>query len=227
MSRSSRWLAVAGLTAAALAGYLVSQAVLPGPHPRMPAAQAGRHSAVTVTGPMLVRPSSTPAASTNSEGVGSRSANGAVSAAADYLQLLDGTAPPAARSAGLRAVTVAPLTSQALRAASATVALTDRLSARGPAVIDGWRLGWRVLSYTPHRAQVAIWTMGIAASPALVLSPDWSTTTCTVKWSEDSWRVATAQTSAGPTPPAAGAGRSVIAGFARSASRFEEFGDAS
>jgi hypothetical protein len=221
MSHSSRGLAAVGLTLIAAAGYLVSRLVLQVPHQSSPARAAGRRRAPTDRGTTYSAETASSVAEVR------RPSAGAVAAAANYLQLIDGSGPEADRMAGLRAVTTAPFTARALAAVPVVARLRARVSAAGPAVIEGWSLGWRVSSSTSTHAQVQIWTMGIVVGPAAFVAPDWSTTTCTLVWSDGAWRVAAALTAAGPTPPGPDSSRSQATAFARAASRFEAFGDAS
>jgi hypothetical protein len=154
------------------------------------------------------------------------SAMGAVDAAVAYLALVDDPTPRASASADLRAMTLPPLTMSAERAVAATKVLAGRLGAGGAGFVRGWSLGWRVLFFAPGRARAAIWTMGTVASPAEVIAPDWSTTTCVLRWTAGGWKVASAQTRPGPTPPSPGSGRAAVAAFVRSASSFQAFSHA-
>lgn len=149
-----------------------------------------------------------------------------MAAAASYLRLLDQASVAAGTLARLRALTLAPLTAQALRAEAASAALARRISFTGRAFLGGWRLGWQVASYTPATARVAVWTMGMVESAREVVAPDWSTTVCTLRWSAGAWKVSSARASAGPTPPSDGTEPAAVTAFARSASVFHRFDDA-
>lgn len=160
----------------------------------------------------------------------SRSSNdsplGAANAAALYLQVLDSASRSAATLRQVRALTVPPLTAQALRAEAVTAALKAKLSQPGPAFIRGWRLGWRLVAFDPRAARIAVWAMGMVQSPREVLAPSYSTTLCTLRWDDGGWRVSAAVTKPGPTPPSDGSDHSAVASFVRAANRFQTFVDA-
>jgi hypothetical protein len=224
MSSRFRLLTVAALIAVATAGYLVSQVLLPSPHPgpSVRVRVAGQHLAAidgTTTDSVVAAPSSADE--------GGRSLGGPVEAAASYLDLLDGSDPAPGRIAALRAVTVAPLTARVTRAVPVIAELRARMSRGGPGLMEGWLLGWRVTSLTSDRARVEIWTTGVVAGPTVGVTSEWSTTTCSLVSSNGAWRVSDARTAAGPTPPSPGAGVAQATAFVRAASRFTVFGDAS
>ncbi len=98
--------------------------------------------------------------------------------------------------------------------------------ASGATFTQGWRLGYRVDAYSPSRARVQIWTMGVMAGAAGVLAPAYSTTTCALRWSDDAWKVAAAQTTPGPTPPPDDSDPGAVTAFASAAARFRPFQDA-
>jgi hypothetical protein len=154
------------------------------------------------------------------------SPRGAASAAALYLQVLDNASRSAATSRQLRALTLPPLTGTALQVEAASAALKAKLSQPGPAFIRGWRLGWRALSFEPHAARIAVWAMGMVQSPHAVLTPNYSTTVCTLHWTDGRWRVSAAATKPGPAPPTDGSDHSAVASFVREANRFRPFADA-
>ena len=149
-----------------------------------------------------------------------------MAAAASYLRLLDQASIAPGTLARLRALTLAPLTAQALAAEAASAALARRISFTGRAFIGGWRLGWQVASYTPTTARVAVWTMGMVERAGEVVAPDWSTTACTLRWSAGGWKVSAAQTGSGPTPPSDGTDPAAVTAFVHSASVFHPFTDA-
>ena len=193
------------LVLAAAAGYAVVQAALGTSRPAPSAKGAA----------------TTPASSS----VGARadrSPSGAVAAASNYLQLLDRASPAA--SASLRAATLPPLTGPALQAEAAASELKRKLTSG--AFVRGWRLGWRVDSYTPSSATVAIWTVGVVAGATEVVAPDWSMTVCTLRWSGARWRVSAAHNVPGPTPPSAGADPAAVSTFARAALAFHPYENA-
>jgi hypothetical protein len=154
--------------------------------------------------------------------VAAPSTTGAVAAATRFLQLLDDSTTGA--DPALRALTLPPLTAQALRGEATATAFKRRL---GPGVfIHGWRLGWAVDSSPPGTATVAIWTVGVVAGTRVISPPVWSTTTCRMRVVDGEWRVAAANTVPGPTPPASRTDWAAAALFAPAADRFHVFGDA-
>ena len=155
-----------------------------------------------------------------------RSEAGAVRSAVDYLELLDQAPSLSGVVSQLRAMTRPPLTEKVLRAEAVALTLTDALGAGGAGFTRGWRLGWRVTTYTQTTAQIAVWSMGIVESPAEIVAPDWSTTVCVLRWSPSGWKVAASHSSPGPAPPSPGASQAAVASFVRSADGFHAFADA-
>jgi hypothetical protein len=158
--------------------------------------------------------------------VSQRSASGAVAAASSYLALVDDIPPTSLAPERLRFLTTPPVTTEALHAQAAAAALAHQLGSQRPAFIRGWRLGWRIDSYRSDEARIALWTVGMVYSAREVLAPYWSTTVCAVAWFGDRWRISAAQTTAGPTPPMDGSDPVAVAAFARAASNFHSFGNA-
>jgi hypothetical protein len=146
----------------------------------------------------------------------------AVSAAVDYLHLLSNPSPSASMT--LRRLTLPPLTRQALRAEGAAADAKRRLPPG--AFARGWDLGWRI-DVTSHRTTtVAIWTVGMVAGSTGAVPPDWSTTVCELQLAGGRWRVSSARTTTGPTPPGVAVSPSAAQQFARTASSFHPFTDA-
>jgi hypothetical protein len=154
------------------------------------------------------------------------SPQGAASAAALYLQVLDDASSSRAISRQLRALSLPPLTAKAVRVEAASAALKAKLSDQGPSFVQGWRLGWRVFSFNPRVARIAVWAMGMVQGPREVLAPDYSTTLCTLRWTGGRWRVFAAATNPGPVPPIDGSNHSAVALFVREANRFRPLTDA-
>jgi hypothetical protein len=213
---SRRPLIAATVVVAAVVGYALAQLAFGATHGAPATTQPGARSAHR----QLPRP---PQAS-RPQSPYSRLA--AVAAAARYLHALDPAPPSTARQVRLRELTAAPFTAEALRAQASAASLAQQLSRRGPTFMRGWLLGYRLVSYTRARARVAIWTVGLVASPAEVVAPQWSTTVCTLVWADGSWRVSDAQVTSGPTPPSAGADPAATAEFARAADPYRSFSDA-
>jgi hypothetical protein len=102
--------------------------------------------------------------------------------------------------------------------------LATRLGEHGtPAFLTGWPLGYRMLALRGGWARIAIWHLDVAASATLGLaSAQYRTTTYTLRWTRAGWRVAAAQSAAGPTPPSS-ASASALDAFARAASSFDRY----
>lgn len=218
MSASRRLLYALVLVLVALLSYTVVEAVTgPGPsgsreaRPPRSRPQAG------------LATSSTPTTSAQEP---DDSRRGAVVVAARYLEALDEASRSPATSRQLRALTLPPLTERALRVEAVSAALKQRLTKPGPAFIRGWRLGWRVVSFRPRLARIALWAMGTVQSSQEVLTPNYSTTFCAMRLTDGGWRVFAAATKPGPTPPVDGSDHPAIASFVREANQFQPFGDA-
>ena len=106
----------------------------------------------------------------------------AADTAASYLRVLDEQPAPTDVDAALRRLTAPQLTTRALQVRASISELGRKLNSAGATFVGGWRLGWRVDSYSSNRAVVSIWTVGAAAGPGDVVAPDWSTTVCTLEW---------------------------------------------
>lgn len=153
---------------------------------------------------------------------------GAVAAAGSYLTVLARAISPTAGwswTQAIRTLTVEPLTARALAAAKTNQATRQRLALAGRSFVGSWLLGYRVSSYARARARVAVWNMGLLASPADVVAPYYSTATCTLQWIDGDWKIASVETSAGPTPPST-PGPGQTAAFINSAGRFIPYRDA-
>lgn len=86
-------------------------------------------------------------------------------------------------------------------------------------------VGYRVERFSPDRATVAIWYVGIVGSGATVYpQQSWRTQRVELVWEADAWKVASFASRHGPTPPLSNAGAADAPGdlFAAIPS-FEEF----
>jgi hypothetical protein len=212
--------------AAVLLGYLVAHALL-GDGPRRPPA-AARGPGVAVASPPA-RPGPWRAVSGIPVGF-ARSEAGAVAAASNYLIVLSRALAPGAPwswTRAIRALTIAPLSARALRASATSEAIARRFQRSGASVYLGsWLLGYRAQSYSPARARVEVWNVGVTDSPLGVVGPDYSTTTCTLRWVGGDWKVSDARVSAGPTPPPSPqASATHAAAFAAAARQFTPYTD--
>jgi hypothetical protein len=137
-----------------------------------------------------------------------RTQEGAVAAAASAVELLDGPALLDAtrirRLVGRIAAASARSTLERAYVQGA-VEVRARLavdSVPAPVVILRSALvGYRVDSYTPSSAEVAIWRVGIVGSGASIEpQQSWRTETVSLVW-EHGWKVTSFASTAGPTPP--------------------------
>ena len=65
-------------------------------------------------------------------------------------------------------------------------------------------VGYRIETYSPTRAQVAVWYVGIVGSGATVApQQSWRTQIVSLVWENGAWKVTRFQSSPGPTPPLA------------------------
>jgi hypothetical protein len=159
-----------------------------------------------------------------------RSERGAVAAAGNYLTMLSRALTPGAAFSwerAVRALTVAPLTARALSGSAASATMARRLARSGSSFYLGsWLVGYRVLAYSRSRARVALWSVGVLASAVGVVPPEFSTTTCELRWVDGDWKVSGARVSEGPTPPSTAASdASPAVAFALAARRFSSYSD--
>lgn len=156
------------------------------------------------------------------------SEHGAVAAAGNYLTVLSRALTPGARfswTEAVRALTVAPLTARMLGGTSASAMMERKLAQSGAAFFfRSWLLGYRVRSYSSALAQVALWNMGVMVSALGVVPPDYSTTTCVLRWTGGDWKVSDSRVSQGPTPPSSPAITvAQAAAFAAAAHQFASY----
>ena len=74
--------------------------------------------------------------------------------------------------------------------------------AQRPAVLRGAPLGYRVTSFSPRAASVAIWNVAIAGTRRYGVQVQWRTLTIDVVWVKDRWQVVGGSGRAGPAPSA-------------------------
>jgi hypothetical protein len=170
---------------------------------RIAAPRGSRPAAATTTAAQAETPAkpTRPTRSTRTEG-------GAVAAAASAVELLDG--PALLDSARIRRLVDRIAASSARTAlarayAQGAVEVRARLavdSVPAPVVILRSALaGYRIESYTPSTATVAIWRVGIVGSGASVQpQQSWRTETVSLVW-ERGWKVTSFASAPGPTPP--------------------------
>ena len=159
-----------------------------------------------------------------------RSERGAVAAAGNYLTVLSRALTPGAAfwwERAVRALTIAPLTAHALSGSAASATIARRLQRSGSSFYLGsWLVGYRLLAYARSRARVALWSVGVLSSAVGVLPPEFSTTTCELRWAGGDWKVSGARVSDGPTPPSSlASGAAPAVAFALAARRFSPYRD--
>lgn len=203
----------------ALVSYSIANAVLSG---HAPAKSAGHGKGGEPAGHEVAPVATAP----TSYGVRTDTESGAATAAAHYLELLDDASPSGTTSQELRALTLPPLTQEAIRGESLGAAIKQRLNRAGRAFVAGWRLGWRAVSYAPAAAHIAVWAMGMVQSRGEVVAAQYSTTFCWLRWTDGRWKVFAARTVDGPSPAIDGSDPSVVVAFVREANRFRPFTDA-
>jgi hypothetical protein len=164
--------------------------------------------------------SSRPASQARPDIPSEHSGIGAVHSATRYLSELSEAAVANDHVARqiVNAITTGSLRATLERSLPATAtAIEERLrGSRSATVFDGWPLGFRVESFDSSRAMVAIWHLDVGASSALgLMTTQYTTTTYELRWIERSWRIAAAESVAGPTPPPASAPAAEVDEFAR------------
>lgn len=74
-------------------------------------------------------------------------------------------------------------------------------------------VGYRVETYSPTTAQVAVWYVGIVGSGATVTpQQSWRTQIVSLIWTNGAWKVTAFQSSPGPTPPLANNAQAEVPG---------------
>lgn len=226
MTRARAYLIAAPV--AALLSYLAVHALVGGRDQAAPPSARARASR-TVTS-VAVRPGPGPAGVAGAIPVGfAHSERGAVAAAGNYLTVLSRALSPGASwswAEAVRVLTTTPLTARALGGAHGSATIARRLARSGAWLYMGsWLLGYRTQAYSPSRAQVALWNFGAVSSSLGVVAPDYSTTTCVLRWVGGDWKVSGARVSAGPTPPSAATTEARGLAFASAARRFTPYRD--
>jgi hypothetical protein len=134
---------------------------------------------------------------------------GAVAAAAASVQLLDG--PALLHSIRIRRL-VNRLAASNVRdglarayeqgAAQARARLAADSVPAPVVILRAALVGYRIDSFTPSAATVAVWRVGIVGSGATVPpQQSWRTETVSLVWEHRAWKVASYASAPGPTPP--------------------------
>lgn len=126
--------------------------------------------------------------------------SGAATAATNFVQALSNTYQGRIKADDLRAAVLAANPSEALNKALGTAAgrpQTKDVFSQVPAAAA-------VQSYTENEAKIAIWAAGVTQSRPtpgeVTVQVPWSTTTITVTWQDDDWKVSDYKFEAGPEP---------------------------
>lgn len=237
MTRARAYLLAAPV--AALFGYLAAHAMLGtgAEHRSAPALSRSQHPVSSSPGAgsglgALAPPA--PEASRSLAGIPIGFAHtepGAVAAAGNYLTVLSRSLVPEAPwswAQVIRALTLPPLSARAIGAGAESAQVAARLASAGASLYVGsWLLGYRARSYSPTQAMVTVWSMGVMTSSVGVVAPDYSTTTCTLRWADGDWKISDAHVSPGPTPPSSpDANAATVAAFTAAARQFSPYHDA-
>ncbi len=171
---------------------------------------AGARGAVTNPRPTPARiiRTSSPGPGTEVNGLPAgfaRSPTGALDAATSYVrdgQRLVGL-PPAGRTVALRGIASSAAAPAYVAQAQAELEELDGIAARGdgPLTWDVAVLATRTDAYTPQRAQIAIWRVGILSIEGLTAPiAEWTTVIYDLVWERADWRIWSETQTAGPTP---------------------------
>ena len=111
--------------------------------------------------------------------------------------------PPTARSAALRAMASPAAADAYVAAQGAQLAELDGIAARGtgPLTWDVAVLATRLDAYTPNRALVTVWRVGILSITGLTAPlAEWTTDAYELVWQAGDWRIWSETQTPGPTP---------------------------
>jgi hypothetical protein len=194
-------------------------------------APGGTVATTTVVGPSP-RAAPTPA---RKAARSSRTAAGAVAAAAASVELLDG--PALLDSIRIRRLVERLAASNARDglarayeqgAAQARAHLAADSVPAPVVILRAALVGYRIDSFTPSAATVAIWRVGIVGSGATVRpQQSWRTETVSLVWEHGAWKVASFASTPGPTPPLPTVATATAAGdLFTEIPRFREFSHA-
>ena len=193
-----------------------------------PEASSPPTATVTVTEATPARPSRT----THKPAGFARTRDGAVLAAATYVDSLDGRIllDPTALSLRIAEIASSEAREDLVRAYVAAAEQTRKQLGVGtvpePVVILRTSpLGYRVDRFTTAGATVAIWRVGIVGSGATAApQQSWRTETVSLVWADKTWKVAGLGSETGPTPPLpSSAATSEAAELFTAIPEFEEF----
>lgn len=194
-----------------------------------PEASTPPTATVTVT---EATPAARPSRTTHKPAGFARTRDGAVSAAATYVDSLDGRVllDPTALSQRIAEIASSEAREDLVRAYVAAAEQARKQLGVGtvpePVVILRTSpVGYRVDRFTTAGATVAIWRIGIVGSGATAApQQSWRTETVSLVWEDKTWKVAALGSETGPTPPLPGsAATSEAAELFTAIPEFEEF----
>lgn len=222
MVRKSEALAALAVLAGLMVGvfcFLAVRSAIGGSHPRAQRAATERRKSA---------PARVLAARHTSSVPSRRSEIGAVRAATGALAALAAAGVgTAARAREIVAATTTGSLQAKLERSLPAVASAVQARLRGSrtaGVFDGWPLGYRVESFDPSRATVAVWHLDVAASSSIgLVTAQYTTTTYELRWIQGSWRIDAVSSVSGPTPPPASAPTAEVDEFAREASALSRY----
>ncbi len=161
---------------------------------------------VTVTTPQAPKPAAPPSTpAPRLRGVRfERSRPGAAAAAAKFSTRMIGVAFSGRR---VREATYARIATRRARAglvaladSSQQVAQRNLAGGPGPVVLRVTPIGYRIVSFTPSRAVVDLWTLGIAGGRVRQPTASFGSTIVTLQWEQGGWRLDGFQNGPGLTP---------------------------
>jgi hypothetical protein len=194
-----------------------------------PEAASPPRETVTVT---ETTPTARPARTTDKPAGFARTREGAVSAAAAYVDSLDGRIllDPSALSRRVSEIASSEAREDLVRAYVAAAEQARKQLGVGTApepvvIIRASPVGYRVDRFTPVGATVAIWRVGIVGSGATAApQQSWRTETVSLVWEDKTWKVAGLGSETGPTPALpSSAATSEAAELFTAIPEFEEF----
>lgn len=134
-----------------------------------------------------------------------RTPEGAVAAAASFVctgqALLD--MDPLAAEKAVRQMASATAADRQVAEALATLrsARSTLASGTGPTIYRQAAVAWRVQSFSPARAQVAIWNVGVLARNGIAPpQAGWAVSTFDLLWERGDWKVLDERITPGPAP---------------------------
>jgi hypothetical protein len=221
MPRRRRWI-LSGLAAVVLVavGIAIGSRI---------AAPKGTVAATTIVGPS---PQAAPIPARTKATRNARTAAGAVAAAAASVELFNGTA--LLDSIRIRRLVDRVAASNARDglarayeqgAAQARARLAADSVPAPVVIVRAALVGYRIDSFTPSAATVAVWRVGIVGSGATVQpQQSWRTETVSLVWEHGAWKVESFASAPGPTPPLSTVAGATAAGdLFTEIPRFREF----